>query len=68
MSSSVWLNLRLGVQKTVCKGGKNLGQIVEDKIKFEQKEKRLYLGGEGGLRDSGSSMMKILELIWCGVQ
>lgn len=68
MSSPVWLDLRLGVQKIVCKGDKSLGPIGEDKIKFEQKEKRLYFGGERSHGDFGNNMMKTLEFIWRSVQ
>lgn len=60
--------MRLGAQKIVCKRSKSLGQTGEDKIKFEQKEKRLYLGGERSHGVFGNDMMKLLEFTRRGVQ
>lgn len=43
------------------------GQTEEGKIKFKQREKRLYPRGERSHRDFGNDKMKMLEFIslWC---
>lgn len=47
-------------KKIVCKDG-IWGQIRKGKIKFEQRDKRLYPRGRKSHRDFGNDMTKMLE-------
>lgn len=59
MSSPFWIDLKLWVQKKKKDG--IWGQIRKGKIKFEQRDKRLYPRGRKSHRDFGNDMTKMLE-------